>query len=66
MKCIKMKKDGKILRLPDFQAATYVEKNLASYIPKSEWKKEDAKKNDYINNPVNLNHPSQSERGIRK
>jgi hypothetical protein len=43
MKCIKTK-SGKIMRLPDFQALALVERGLAVYVPKSEWKRERERK----------------------
>jgi hypothetical protein len=43
MKCIKTK-SGKIERLPDFQALALVERGLAAYVSKEEWKRERGKK----------------------
>lgn len=39
MKCIKDKKTGNVSRVPDFLAASLVEKKLAVYVGKEEWKK---------------------------
>jgi hypothetical protein len=41
MKCVKTR-DGKILRLPDFQAKALIEAGAAFFVPKSEWKKDTA------------------------
>jgi hypothetical protein len=44
MKCIRLLSDGKLLRVPSFQALSMVESKLAVFISKEEYKAERGKK----------------------
>ncbi len=39
MKTLRLVSNGKIIRLPDFQAVALIERGLAKPVPKEVWKK---------------------------